>query len=373
MILDSLHYWVEEMHVDGFRFDLAAILSRDELGRPLESPPVLWDIDSDPILAGTKLIAEAWDAAGLYQVGSFIGDSWKEWNGKFRDDVRSFVKSDRGAVPRVCCRLFGSPDIYEHEGREPEQSVNFVTCHDGFTLNDLVSYNSKHNEPNGEGNRDGSDFNLSWNCGVESPSDDPAVEELRNRQVKNFLAITLLSIGTPMLLMGDEVRRTQRGNNNPYCQDDETSWFDWDLVARHRDVFRFLKSLIASRARSDTAAAEFDKTLSDVLREARIRLHGVRLNQPDMSDDSHSVAFSALSPRGRLTFYMILNAYWEALDFELPEIPPGSPHRWLRRLDTSLASPDDVCAWSCASAVEGPTYRAAPRSVVLLFHFNTGN
>ena len=211
LIQDSLRYWVTQMHVDGFRFDLASILSRDEAGRPLPNPPVLWDIESDPLLAGTKLIAEAWDAAGLYQVGSFIGDTWQEWNGRFRDDVRRFLKGDNGSVSRLATRLLGSPDIYGHEEREAEQSINFVTCHDGFTLNDLVSFNHKHNEANGENNRDGADDNLSWNCGAEGPTDDPAIEALRNRQVKNFLALTLLAAGTPMLLMGDEVRRTQQG------------------------------------------------------------------------------------------------------------------------------------------------------------------
>ena len=190
MIVDSLRYWVEEMHVDGFRFDLASILARDASGQPLPNPPVLWDIESDPALAGTKLIAEAWDAAGLYQVGSFVGDSWKEWNGRFRDDVRDFFRGEPGSVARVADRLVGSPEIYGHKEREAEQSVNFVTCHDGFTLNDLVSYNEKHNEANGEDNRDGADDNRSWNCGVEGPTDDPAVEKLRNRQVKNFLTVT---------------------------------------------------------------------------------------------------------------------------------------------------------------------------------------
>ena len=222
MILDSLRYWVADMHVDGFRFDLASILARDETGRPLENPPVLWDIESDPVLAGTKLIAEAWDAAGLYQVGHFIGDSWKEWNGRFRDDVRGFVKGDSGTVRMLAQRVLGSPDIFGHREREPEQSINFVTCHDGFTLNDLVSYNNKHNEANGEGNRDGSDKNLSWNCGVEGPISDAAVERPRQRQVKNFIVILLISVGTPMLQMGDEMRRTQRGNNNVYCQDNES-------------------------------------------------------------------------------------------------------------------------------------------------------
>jgi len=202
MVLDSARYWVTHMHVDGFRFDLASILARDETGCPLENPPVLWDIESDPVLAGTKQIAEAWDAAGLYQVGSFIGDSWKEWNGRFRDDVRGFVKGDSGTVRMLAQRALGSPDIFGHQEREPEQSINFVTCHDGFTLSDLVSYNNKHNEANGEGNRDGSDKNLSWNCGVEGPTDDAAVEQQRRRQVKNFTVILLISVGTPMLQMG---------------------------------------------------------------------------------------------------------------------------------------------------------------------------
>ena len=247
LILDSLRHWVREMHIDGFRFDLASILARDGQGRPMAAPPVLWDIESDPVLANVKLIAEAWDPAGLYQVGSFAGDSWKEWNGRFRDDVRGFLKGDHRTVGALACRLIGSPDVYEHERREPEQSVNFVTCHDGFTLNDLVSYNTKHNEANGEGNRDGTDDNRSWNCGVEGPTDDAGVERLRNRQVKNFLALTLLSVGTPMLLAGDEVRRTQRGNNNAYCQDDETSWFDWSLG-------RSTPTSTASRARSSGCA-----------------------------------------------------------------------------------------------------------------------
>src|SRR5256884_458297 len=231
MIVDSLRYWVEEMHVDGFRFDLASVLARDSSGHVMPNPPVLWDIESDPALAGTKIIAEAWDAAGLYQVGSFLGDSWKEWNGKFRDDVRSFFCGEKGSVQRFADRLIGSHEIYRHEEREAEQSVNFVTCHDGFTLNDLVSYNRKHNEANGENNRDGADDNRSWNCGVEGLSDDPEIERLRNRQVKNFFTVLMLSLGLPMFLMGDEVRRTQHGNNNAYCQDNETNWYDWSLLS----------------------------------------------------------------------------------------------------------------------------------------------
>ena len=215
LIRESLRYWVEHMHVDGFRFDLASILSRDESGQPVPRPPVLWDIESDPVLAGTKLIAEAWDAAGLYQVGSFVGDAWQEWNGRFRDDVRRFFKGDNGTVPKVAARLLGSPDLYGHEEREPEQSVNFVTCHDGFTLEDLVSYDSKHNEENGEQNRDGADDNASWNCGVEGPSDDPAVEALRSRQIRNFLAVLLISVGTPMLSWATSCAARSAGTTIP--------------------------------------------------------------------------------------------------------------------------------------------------------------
>ena len=363
LILDSLRYWVREMHVDGFRFDLAAILSRDATGRPMAAPPVLWDIESDPVLANVKLIAEAWDAGGLYQVGSFAGDSWKEWNGRFRDDVRAFLKGDDRTVGALACRLTGSPDVYEHERREPEQSVNFVTCHDGFTLNDLVSYNAKHNEANGEENRDGADDNRSWNCGVEGPTDDPGVERLRNRQVKNFLALTLLSVGTPMLLAGDEVRRTQRGNNNAYCQDDETSWFDWSLVARHADVHRFAKALIALRTSRKLPADRFDMTLGELLSRNPVEWHGVRLHAPDWSDSSHSLAATSRLLSHRMVLHVMINAYWEPLDFEIPP-PDGAP--WRRVVDTALDSPDDIRAWADAPAVRGPTYAVQPRSIVLL-------
>src|ERR1700756_1853586 len=281
MILDSLRYWVTEMHVDGFRFDLAAVLARDETGTPVPRPPIIWDIESDPVLAGTKMIAEAWDAAGLYQVGSFVGDSWHEWNGRFRDDARRFLKGDRGPVSNLASRLLGSPDIYRHKEREPEQSVNFVTCHDGLTLNDLVSYNGKHNEQNGENNRDGMADNLSWNCGAEGPVHDATIEALRTRQVKNFLVLNMLAVGTPMLLMGDEVRRTQRGNNNAYCLDNEISWFDWDLLKKHADVYRFVRMMVAFRARRDVVIERSRLTLNELLKQARIEWHGVALNRPD--------------------------------------------------------------------------------------------
>jgi isoamylase len=367
MIVDSLRYWVEEMHVDGFRFDLASILARDPAGQLMSNPPVLWDIDSDPSLADTKIIAEAWDAAGLYQVGSFIGDSWKEWNGRFRDDVRSFVRGEPRSVGRVADRFLGSPEIYGHKEREAEQSVNFVTCHDGFTLNDLVSYGQKHNEENGENNNDGANDNRSWNCGVEGPTDDPAIERLRNRQVKNFLTITMLSLGVPMILMGDEVRRTQHGNNNAYCQDNKTSWFDWNLLEKHADVHRFLRLLIERRLLRDLEAELHRQTLHQMLQAATKAWHGVKLNQPDWGDDSRSFAFGAELPKENLLFHLIANAYWEPLDFELPPVNNGCRDPWHRWIDTSLDSPEDIVSWQEARSVPGYSFRVGPRSMAVLY------
>jgi isoamylase len=366
MIVDSLRYWVEAMHVDGFRFDLASILSRDEWGNPMPNPPVLWDIESDPALAGTKLIAEAWDAAGLYQVGSFVGDSWREWNGRFRDDVRSFFRGDDRSVGPLADRLLGSPQIYGHKEREAEVSVNFVACHDGFTLNDLVSYNHKHNEANGEDNRDGNDDNRSANWGVEGPTDDPAVEGLRDRQVKNLLATTMLSLGLPMLLMGDEVRRTQQGNNNAYSQDNEISWLDWTSLVKHADVHRFVSLLNARRVLRDPGPERGHMSLNHVLRHATIAWHGVRLGQPDWSDWSHSLAFHAEAPDQKFGIHVIFNAYWEPLDFELPPATDGTS-AWRRWIDTSLDSPHDIVDWETAPSIPEGSYRAAPRSLVVLY------
>ena len=363
MILDSLRYWVREMHVDGFRFDLASILSRDSSGQPMANPPVLWDIDTDPVLAGTKIIAEAWDAAGLYQVGSFVGDTWREWNGQFRDDVRSFFRGDEGYLSRMANRMLGSPDIYGHKAREAEESVNFVTCHDGFTLNDLVSYNAKHNEPNRENNNDGSNDNRSWNCGIEGPTDNAEVERLRNRQVKNFLTCTLLSFGIPMISMGDEVRRTQWGNNNPYCQDNEISWFDWELVAKHEDVHRFFCILAQWYVRRDLGPEYQKKTLNEFLQEATKAWHGTKLFQPDWSDWSHSIAITAELKSTQEVIHAILNAYWEPLDFELPK----STRPWRRWIDTSLGKPNDIVLWEAAPPVPATKYVANPHSVVFLY------
>jgi isoamylase len=366
LIQDSLRYWVTEMHVDGFRFDLASILSRDEAGHPMPNPPLVWDVESDPLLAGTKLIAEAWDAGGMYQVGSFVGDAWQEWNGRFRDDVRRFLKGDRGSVSAVATRLLGSPDIYSHEDREAEQSINFVTCHDGFTLNDLVSYNQKHNDANGEQNRDGADDNQSWNCGAEGPTAESAIEGLRNRQVKNFLALQMLAAGTPMLLMGDEVRRSQGGNNNAYCQDNEVSWFDWTLVERHADVHRFVKLLNAFRQRRDVVTDAAGLSLNQLLQRAQVEWHGVALNCPDWGEHSHSLAFTAKSLGGRMLLHAMLNGYWEPLTFELPPVPAGNPHTWRRCIDTARPSPDDISPWSLAPPVTTGTYVVEARTVALV-------
>jgi glycogen operon protein len=364
LIQDSLRYWVTEMHVDGFRFDLASILSRDESGHPVPNPPVLWDIESDPLLAGTKLIAEAWDAAGLYQVGAFVGDAWQEWNGRFRDDIRHFLKGDNGFVPHVAARILGSPDIYARKEREPEHSINFVTCHDGFTLNDLVSYNQKRNEANGEHNRDGSNDNVSWNCGAEGLQSSADIERLRSRQVKNFLALALMSAGTPMMLMGDEMRHTQLGNNNAYCQDSELSWLDWERLDRYPDIHRFVRMLIGYRRRRDLSAKGARLTLNDLLNRARIDWHGIRVGSPDWSDSSHALAVTFQRPNARYALHTMLNAYWEPLVFQVPPSPSGRP--WRRCIDTSADSPNDIRPLDHALEVEQTRYFVQPRSVVFL-------
>jgi len=311
------------------------------------------------------LIAEAWDAAGLYQVGSFVGDSWKEWNGRFRDDVRAFLKGDNGKAAAMAFRLTGSPDVFEREEREAEQSINFVTCHDGFTLNDLVSFNEKHNGANGEENRDGADYNQSWNCGAEGPTSDPEIERLRNRQIKNFLTLTLLATGTPMLLMGDEVRRSQRGNNNAFCQNNEVSWLDWTMLGQHAGIHRFVKTLIAFRMNRDLPGDRLDMTLNELLRRQPFQWHGVKLNAPDWGYESHTLAATVRLFGYPLLLHIIINAYWEPLEFEIP--PLDQPQEsWRRCLDTYLDPPDDFRSWADAQPVLGSTCRVQPRSVVML-------
>lgn len=328
MIVDSLRYWVGEMHVDGFRFDLASILSRDSSGHTMATPPVLWDIESDPTLAGTKLIAEAWDAAGLYQVGSFIGDSWKEWNGRFRDDVRSFIRGEQGAVTRFADRILGSAEIYAHKQREMEQSVNFVTCHDGFTLADLVSYNSKHNEGNGEDNRDGTDENWSSNWGEEGTSNDPGRNELRERVKRSMLLTVFASLGTPMLLAGDESGRTQSGNNNPYCQDNEISWVDWARAQapEFETLMDFVRKLIVIRRehpvfRARTFLHGDREIVSEIPDIDWFDERGLRLSPEDWQNSEGRALVLALAGEERQhaeRAAVLMNASDRPLEFKLP-------------------------------------------------------
>jgi glycogen operon protein len=370
LIMDCLHYWVAEMHVDGFRFDLASVMARDEWGQPLRSPPILWEIESDPVLSGTKIIAEAWDAVGLYQVGTFIGHRWAEWNGQFRDDVRRFVKGDPGIVPKLAARIAGSPDLYPQSDRDPNRSINFVTCHDGFTLNDLVSYDQKHNDANGEGNRDGSEANFSWNCGIEGESDDPLVESLRQRQIRNLLTILFISQGTPMLLMGDEVRRTQQGNNNVYCQDNETSWFDWDALKKQAGLLRFVRGLIHLAQTREVFRHEQFWTNSHSDPASGITWHGVKLGQSDWSYESRTLAFTLASPEHGDYLHVMLNAFWQPLKFELP--PLDAPWRWSRIVDTAQSPPDDFCDMGTCLLMQDTAYLVEARSVVVLLAFKVG-
>jgi len=365
LIIDCLRYWVREMHVDGFRFDEGSILARGEDGLPSAHPPVVWQIELDDELANTKVIAEAWDAAGLYQIGQFPGDRWAEWNGRFRDEIRRYVKGDPGLIGAVASRLAGSSDIYQRSGRLPINSINFVTCHDGFTLNDLVSYNAKHNEANGEGNRDGNNDNLSWNCGVEGESFDPGVEALRNRQIKNFVTILLLSRGVPMFVAGDEVRRTQRGNNNPYCQDNAISWFDWNLVEKNRDVGRFWKRVIEFRKNHPALRHRyfFDGTVNE-RGLADVSWHGCKLDTPDWSDpNARALGMTVAGFNGDADIHVMLNMYWESLDFEVPVL---AGRRWFKVVDTAETSPRDIVDPGDETEVAGNSYSAAGRSIVVL-------
>ena len=364
MIVDALHHWVEQMHVDGFRFDLASAMARDAVGAPMADPPVLWQVESDPVLAGTKLIAEAWDV-GLYQLGTFVGDRWREWNGMFRDDIRRFVRGDCGTVGLLPNRLLASPDLFGGRPAEVEHSINFVACHDGFTLNDLVCYTHKHNEANRSNNRDGTDDNYSTNCGVEGPSDDGAIEAIRTRRVKTLLAVTLISMGVPMIGMGDEVRRTQCGNNNPYCQDNEISWFDWSLTETYVGIRRFVRGLIELRLELDMTSVMHGLSLPEFLTRSLVEFHGVQLHRPDWSADSHTLAVTVRSVIKTRMVHVILNSYEQPLDFELPPVAkPTLP--WRRVVDTALDPPDDIATLDSASPVHGPIYRADAHSAVLL-------
>lgn len=364
MIIDSLRYWVSEMHVDGFRFDLASVFSRGADGEPLEDPPILWQIESDPVLAGTKLIAEAWDAGGLYQVGSFAGYKWAEWNGKFRDDVRRFARGDKGLVPTIVRRIAASPDIYPDPLRNPARGINFVTCHDGFTLNDLVSYNLKHNEANRENNRDGANENFSWNCGVEGPTSDHAIEKLRKKMIKNFLVYLFTSQGTPLLLMGDEVRKTQLGNNNAYCHDNAMNWFDWSLLHKHHDIHHFAKKLIHFTQSHHIFSWCSPWMNGGNFGESIMDLHGIEPFKPDLSDHSLSIAYTLKDFWNNSYYHFIINSYWAPLDFMLPHY--ANMERWEVVVDTAEESPKDFHQPGSGVYVEGVRYLARERSFVIL-------
>ena len=366
-ILDCLEYWVREMHVDGFRFDLASAMARDGSGRPMEHPPVLWGIELSDTLAAAKIIAEAWDAAGLYQVGSFPGYRWMEWNGRYRDSIRRFVRGDPGLVPEVATRLAGSSDLYGANLRQPINSVNFVTCHDGFTLWDLVSHNGKHNLANGEGNRDGCDHNLSWNCGVEGETADGDVLALRRRQAKNLLALLFLSQGIPMLLAGDEVLRSQGGNNNAWCQDNPIGWLDWSLMERNADMLRFVRGLIALRRRHPSlrrrrflsGQARNGADLQDVV------WHGTQLGEPPWDDPKAQVlalTLASIGP-GESALHIAINMAAEVQRFAVPSLPGLV---WFRALDTGAVAPTDVVAPGDQVRHEGDLLVLRSRSIAVL-------
>jgi isoamylase len=365
LILDSLRYWVREGHVDGFRFDEGSVLSRGEDGVPLAHPPVVWQIELDEELADTKVIAEAWDAAGLYQIGHFPGDRWSEWNGRYRDDVRRFVRGDGGVVGAVASRIAGSADLYEQRGGRPTNSINFVTCHDGFTLNDLVSYDWKHNEANGEGNADGVFDNLGWNCGEEGETFDSEIEALREQQVKNFATVLMLSRGVPMFVAGDEVRRTQNGNNNAYCQDNEVSWFDWSLLEKNCGLLRFWQRLIAFR--KTHAALRANRFFAGALNERGmpdVAWHGTKLNAPGWEDPAaRALAFTIAGFDGAADLHVMMNMFWEPLDFEVPLL---GGRGWLVAIDTAAAAPDDIADDGNETVFFGPVCSVAARSIIVL-------
>jgi glycogen operon protein len=362
LILESLRYWVEEMGVDGFRFDLASVLARGP-GGTLETADtsLLAAIRTDPILRHVHLIAEPWDAGWAYQLGTqFPGPEWSQWNGRFRDDLRRFVRGDLGMVGALMLRLYGSDDLFPdnpHDSHRPFETVNYVTCHDGFTLYDAVAYNEKRNWPNGHGNTDGAADDMSWNCGWEGDEDVPAaVMALRKRQAKNLFCLLMLANGVPMFAAGDEFLRTQRGNNNPYNQDNETSWLDWSRFERHADHHRFATRMIAFR-KSHPSLGRPRYWRDDV------RWYGVGPNV-DLSFDSHSVAYCLHGgSRGDRDLYVMINAYHEPLEFEIQESPPGG---WRRAIDTGLNSPFDIADPGDEAAVASLRYRVRPRSVVVL-------
>jgi glycogen operon protein len=357
-----LRYWAMQMHVDGFRFDLASVLGRDEHGKILRNAPLLETIAEDPILRDIKIIAEAWDAGGAYQVGCFSTQRWQEWNGRFRDDVRRFWIGEEGMMGQFANRICGSSDLYRGSGKGPESSLNFLTSHDGFTLNDLVSFNRKHNDENGENGRDGNNANYSYNCGMEGPSDDPVVEALRNRLIKSLLLTLFISRGVPMLLGGDEFRRSQRGNNNAYCQDNQVSWFDWSLVEKHKDIHRFTRGMIAFRRAHPVLRKE------EFYIDADIEWFAPSGGPPNWSGREKSFACLILG-RDEPDLFLMFNADTRAVEFAIPTSP--SRKIWRLAVDTSRAAPDDLHEPGKEPSMQDRfTFLVEPRSSAILLTDN---
>jgi isoamylase len=358
-ILSALRYWVVEMHVDGFRFDLATVLGRGRSGNLLPNPPLLERIAEDPILRDVKIVAEAWDTAGAYEVGSFSERRWAEWNGQYRDDVRRFWRGDDGMLGIFASRICGSADIYTKSGKGPEGSINFLTCHDGFTLNDLVSYRYKHNEANGENNHDGTDANFSENYGAEGETKDVGIEAIRKRQIKNLLLTLLISRGVPMLLGGDEFRRTQRGNNNAYCQDNNISWFDWTYLEQHQEIYRFARGMVAFRRAHPVLSNEQFYT------DAEINWFNPQLGVPNWTDPKEKQFACLIHEDEQSVLYLMFNASTDVLVFRLPPVPPGT--RWRLAVDTAREAPLDLFAAGEEPFWEDPqSYQLGPRSSAIL-------
>jgi isoamylase len=361
-LLDCLTFWVREMHVDGFRFDLASILARGEDGEPLPHAPVIASIEFAPALEGIHLIAEPWDAAGLYQVGSFPGSRFAEWNGRYRDDVRRFLRGDSGFLGAVATRIAGSSDLYSWSYRKPHNSINFVTCHDGFTLYDLVSYDRKHNSANAEHNRDGTDQNWSWNTGVEGDTDDPDIQRLRTQRARNFMALLLLSHGVPMITAGDEVLRTQGGNNNAYCQDNDLSWLDWSFSPASRAMLRFTRELIALRRRHTSLRRNRFLATPGNGEPSEIHWYGESLAKPDWSDPEARVLCFTLEgvDAEEPALHVMINMATTVRDLPLPDV---AVRNWRRLVDTTLTAPDDVVPRGVRTAAR--SYRLGPHGIAI--------
>jgi isoamylase len=366
MVLDCLRYWASEYHIDGFRFDLASILGRDQNGAPLANPPLLESLAYDPVLSKCKLVAEAWDAGGLYQVGSFPAyGRWAEWNGKYRDSLRRFIKGEEGLLGEIANRFQGSPDLYWYRG--PTASLNFITCHDGFTLRDMVSYNDKHNEANGERNSDGANDNNSWNCGWEGETDDPGVNALRERQMRNAGTILFLSRGVPMLLMGDEVGHTQKGNNNSYCHDNPLSWIDWDEAEKEAGLLRFFSKLLAFRHAHPVLRGNKFFEHRDMVGSGRpdIGFHGTRIGQPDWGGKCLGILLCGkhATPQDN-DIYIAINMHWDGLPYQVPPAPEGKS--WKVAINTSMPSPEDIYDSEGGPRVDSGEIIVGGRSIMVL-------